>query len=137
MAELQPLGRLMLEVMDREGWESVRELSRHTDAVSYQTLYAWVSGRVERNRKRPPAAPVLMKLARDLKLSPAAVFAAAGRSYEDFLTPEELEFASILRGVPEDEREGFLAAASLAGRLSKKERETVLRLMRDMAARGA
>lgn len=137
MSDLQPLGRLMQDVMDREGWTSVKELSRHTDAVSYQTLYAWVSGRVERNRRRPPAAPVLEQLAADLSLSPAAVFAAAGRAYGESLTPQELQFASVLNAVPESEREGVLMAASLAGRLSPADRQTVLRLMRDMGAREA
>ena len=137
MPEPQPLGRLMQDVMDREGWASVKELARHTDAVSYQTLYAWVSGKVERNRRRPPAAPVLEQLAADLNLSPAAVFAAAGRSYDADLTPQELEFASVLRGVPDGEREDVLIAASLAGRLSPADRQTVLRLMRDMSSREA
>lgn len=137
MPELHPLGRLMQDVMDREGWTSVKELKRHTDAVSYQTLYAWVSGRVERNRRRPPAAPVLEQLADDLRLSRAAVFAAAGRTYGDSPTPQELEFASVMRAVPEDERDGVLIFTSLAGRLSPADRQTVLRLMRDMSSREA
>lgn len=133
-----PLGVLMRDVMDREGWTSVMELSRHTDAVSYQSLYAWVSNRVERNRKRPPAASVLEKLAADLNLSPAAVFAAAGRMYDEpALTPQELEFVAVLRDVPDDERDGVIMAASLAGRLSEADRQAVLRLMRDLAAREA
>lgn len=135
MPALQPLGRLMQDVMKREGWTSVKELARHTDAVSYQTLYAWVTGRVERNRKRPPAAPVLEQLAADLNLSAAAVFAAAGRSYGDECTPQEMEFATILRSVPDGEREDVLIFASLAGRLSPGDRQAVLRLMRDMSSR--
>lgn len=127
----------MQDVMDREGWTSVKELARHTDAVSYQTLYAWVSGRVERNRKRPPSTLVLKQLAADLHISPAALFAAAGLVYDSPPSPQELEFVDVMRGVPEGEREDVLIFASLAGRLSPADRRIVANLMRDLSSREA
>ena len=136
-AEPNPLGKLMLEVMDRDGYTSVAELARHTTAVSYQTLYAWVSGKVERNRKRPPAVPVLRQLATDLRIEEAPLFAAAGRSHEEssILNRQDLEFVSILRGVPDEQRQNVIIAASLLGRLSTQDMDIVMQLARDLERR--
>ena len=83
------LGELLQHVMDQRGWENLKQLSRHTQ-VPYQTLYAWL--KATRNMRRPPAVPVLQQLAKDLDLSEAMVFRAAGRAYDQ---PDELDAAEL------------------------------------------
>ena len=73
------LGELIAQVMDQRGYRNLRELSRHTPSVPYQTLWAWKEG--SRNLHRPPAAKVLQGFAADLNLPEAVVFRAAGRAY--------------------------------------------------------
>jgi hypothetical protein len=101
--------------MDTRGWTNLRQLSRHT-TVPYQTLWSWK--KATRNLRRPPAAPILKKVAEDLNLSESMVFRAAGRDYPrqgalddgelqvlhlyQELTPEDKELAeSMLRNLAE------------------------------------
>jgi hypothetical protein len=127
------LAALLDHVIDRNGYNSLREMSRHT-AIPYQTLWSWQKG--TRNRKRPPTVDVIRAFAADFGVPEATVFRAAGRAYSDpgSLDTSSLELLELYKALPPRDQERVLRIVAMVGALSPDKRSVVEGAIRGIVA---
>jgi transcriptional regulator with XRE-family HTH domain len=133
-AEPTSLSRLLHEIMDRRGYKTLTELSRHTE-VPYQTLWTWE--RNTRALKQPPTERVLKKLAADFGMPESVVYHAAGRTWAGAgsadLDPMSLEIAEIARGLDGEARARFARIAALYKNMTPSNQAVAESVLRGVA----
>jgi transcriptional regulator with XRE-family HTH domain len=115
------LSALLDQLIDRNSYNSLRELSRHT-SIPYQTLWSWQKG--TRNLKRPPTVETIRKFAADFGLPEATVFRAAGRAYTDpgALDANSLALLELYKSLPDDDQARVVRIVAMVAALSPDKR---------------